>query len=335
MTAEVCIDFRTVAESGPEHLPRGLPLIITGGGSDVPLLEWVQSQRERLKALLCRSGALLFRGCGAQTPESFGQLAAALSDTAELMGFVENTSPRRTVLGNIKTSTDYPEEQTILLHNEHSYSRVYPAKLFFACKLPPMAGGCTLLAHCRAVLGRLHPAIVKRFQRVGWMYVRNFRGTFGPTWQDVFQTSSREAVVAHCRTADIACEWGSDGALTIRHVRQAVHRHPLTHEFVWFNHIAFWHVSSLAEPIRTLVLSEFSEDNYPHNTYYGDGSNIEPSVLCAIRDAYAAETVGPVWQRDDVMVLDNVLIAHGREPFRSPREIWFAMTDPNEQRGAA
>jgi alpha-ketoglutarate-dependent taurine dioxygenase len=32
------------------------------------------------------------------------------------------------------------------------------------------------------------------------------------------------------------------------------------------------------------------------------------------------------WQAGDIMVINNVLLAHGREPFTGTRRILFAMT---------
>lgn len=39
----------------------------------------------------------------------------------------------------------------------------------------------------------------------------------------------------------------------------------------------------------------------------------------------ADQTVLFKWQRGDILVLDNVLTAHGRRPFVGPREILLAM----------
>ena len=68
------------------------------------------------------------------------------------------------------------------------------------------------------------------------------------------------------------------------------------------------------------------ETDYPSNTYYGDGAPIEPGVLDEIRGAYAAERVIFDWQAGDILVLDNILTAHGRLPFKGRREVVVAMT---------
>src|SRR3989442_15923563 len=91
-----------------------------------------------------------------------------------------------------------------------------------------------------------------------------------------------------------------------RHVRPAIATHPRTGESVWFNHAAFFHVSTLDPMIREALLASYAQEDLPNNTYYGDGSPIEAEVLDHIRAAYAAELVAFPWQPQDVMVLDNM-----------------------------
>jgi hypothetical protein len=108
-------------------------------------------------------------------------------------------------------------------------------------------------------------------------------------------------------------------------------RHPATRELSWFNHIAFYHVSSLAAEVRESLLSQFDEGDLPFNTYYGDGSAIEASVVEEIRDAYREETVEFSWREGDLLLLDNMLVGHSRKPFAGPREILVAMSEAVER----
>ena len=60
----------------------------------------------------------------------------------------------------------------------------------------------------------------------------------------------------------------------------------------------------------------------------GDGADIEPAALDELRAAYDAETVTIPWQEGDIMMLDNMLAAHGREPYTPPRQIVVGMAEP-------
>jgi hypothetical protein len=76
------------------------------------------------------------------------------------------------------------------------------------------------------------------------------------------------------------------------------------------------------------LLSEFKEEDLPTNTYYGDGTPIEPDVLDELRGAYLAEKTVYPWQTGDVLVLDNMSVAHGRESYLGKRKILAGMADP-------
>jgi alpha-ketoglutarate-dependent taurine dioxygenase len=111
-------------------------------------------------------------------------------------------------------------------------------------------------------------------------------------------------------------------------VRPAIIRHPQSGEPVWFNHAAFFHVSTLPPETARELLEQFGEEELPNNTYYGDGGAIEPSVLDHLRDLYLEAKVMFPWRRGDLLMLDNILTAHARESYAGPRRIVVALADP-------
>jgi len=244
------------------------------------------------------------------------------------MPYRERSSPRHEVGENVYTSTDYPQEQTIFPHNEHSYALEVPLRLYFFCVTPAEQGGETPIADTRKVLERIDPCIRERFARKNYMYVRNFGDGFGVPWQVAFQTTDRIAVEGYCRLNKIDFEWKDGDRLRTRQVRPALAKHPRTGEAVWFNHATFFHVSTLDPSISEALLYEFAEEDLPHNTYYGDGSPIDPAVLAELREAYLQEMVSFAWQASDIILIDNLLVSHARNPYRGAREILFAMSDP-------
>ena len=160
------------------------------------------------------------------------------------------------------------------------------------------------------------------------MVVRNFNGMFGVSWQHVFGTDDRCAVEEYCAGHGISCEWLANGSLRTRAVRNAIHRHPVTGAEVWFNHATFFHVTSLTPEVRDGLLELFEPQDLPSNTYYGDGGEIPTDVMDHLRACYRAAWVRVPWERDDVMVVDNMTAAHAREPFTGPRKIAVAMAEP-------
>lgn len=306
---------------------RALPLVVepaVEGGVD--LLEWACGNRELLAGYLARHGGILFRGFGIEEIAQCERLIEAISNQA--LEYKERSSPRSSMGGHIYSSTDYPPDQTIFLHNENSYQKVFPLKIFFFCVTPPGSGGETPIADCRRVYERIDPQVRERFLREGWMYVRNFGDGFGLPWQTVFQTSDPAVVEGYCREHGIQVEWKEDGRLRTRALRPAAARHPRTGEVTWFNHATIFHVTTLAPHVRDALLAEFSEEDLPSNSYYGSGASIEPEVLDHLREAYHQETVAFPWQKGDVLMLDNMLAAHGRAPFTGERKIAVGMAEP-------
>jgi alpha-ketoglutarate-dependent taurine dioxygenase len=303
-----------------------LPLLIQPAVSGVSLVAWATHHRELVQRLVRQHGGVLFRNFNERTVEEFEQFTRAIS--MELLEYRERSSPRSQVSGRVYTSTDYPADQEIFLHNENSYQHIWPMKIFFSCVIPSATGGETPIVDCRKVYNRIDSLIRDRFREKKWMYVRNFGDGFGLPWQTVFQTTDPAAVERHCREHGIEVEWKSDGRLRTRAIRPAMVRHPETNEMTWFNHATFFHVSTLIPAVREALLAEFDEEDLPSNSYYGDGSPIEASVLDELRGIYAEERVKFPWQEGDLLMLDNLLVAHGRSPYTGNRKIVVGMAEP-------
>ena len=307
----------------PLFLDRELPLLIEPSVSALDPVSWAAHNRDFIEASLRKHGGILFRNFNLKTSEQFAQFMAAVAD--ELLEYNERSSPRTQVTDHVYTSTDYPPRYSIFVHNENSYQRHWPMKIFFFCETPSESGGETPIADCRRVYASLPASIKERFKAKQWMYVRNFGDGFGLPWRTVFQTDDRAVVEEHCRRNGIDVKWKSEDRLRLRAVRDAVHQHAYTGEEVWFNHATFFHISTMEPAIRDALLAEVAEDDLPTNSYYGDGSPIEPEVLAELRRLYHAETVSFPWQRGDTLLLDNMLAAHGRAPYSGPRKILVGM----------
>jgi alpha-ketoglutarate-dependent taurine dioxygenase len=322
----ISLTDQSLIRVGAPDAGQSLPVVIQPDFEGVELIAWAAKNRELIEGHLRRAGAILFRNFGVGSAAEFERFIHTLS--GELLEYRERSSPRQRILGQIYTSTDYPANQTIFPHNENSYARVWPLKIFFFCETPAESGGETPLADVRKVLRRIPSEISERFAAKGWMHVRNFGAGLGLDWQTVFQTRDKQEVERYCREAGIDYEWRSHERLRVRQIRPAITRHPQTGESVWFNHATFFHVSTLDEAIRKTIRAEFEEQDLPNNTYYGDGSVIEDEVMETLRDAYNQELVKFPWKKGDVLMVDNMLAAHARAPFTGERKILVGMAEP-------
>ena len=304
---------------------RGLPVMFRPEAEDVDLASWASANRPEVLEKLSKAGATLFRGFKIESLSQFRAFTQSICP--ELIEYGERSSPRTKIDDGVYTSTDHPADQPIQLHNEQSYTLNWPMKIWFFCMQPSLTGGCTPIADSRKILKRLKPQTVEKFFRKQIMYMRNYGDGLGLHWPEVFQTTDRSVVEQHCREASIEFEWKDGNRLRTRQVRPAIRTHPYTGEQSWFNHMLFFHITSLPPSVRDAFVSGIKEEDFPFNTYYGDGSPIEPAVLEEVREAYAQETVAFPWQKGDILMVDNMLAAHGREPFTGPRKIMVAMAE--------
>jgi alpha-ketoglutarate-dependent taurine dioxygenase len=303
-----------------------LPFVVEGDQDAPDVSEFVRNHQPDLRQWLARHGAVLLRGFRVAGVPGFEEAVRAMS--GEPLAYAERSSPRSSIKGNVYTSTDYPPDEEIFLHNENSYQASWPRLLFFYCAQPPETRGATPLADTRRLYAAVDPAVREEFERRGWMVVRNFHEEFGASWRYIFDTDDPDEVERYCRARDVAFEWTGTDALRTRAVRRAVHVHPETAEPVWFNHITFFHHTTLPEEVSEGLLSLFGEEGLPSNTYYGDGARIPDDVVGHLRDCYRACSTRFDWRQDDLLVVDNMLASHGREPFTGARRIAVAMAEP-------
>jgi alpha-ketoglutarate-dependent taurine dioxygenase len=306
----------------PLQPEQTLPLVVEPALEDVDLAEWAQGNRQVLEQELLKHGALLFRGFNIRSAIDFERVAQAV--TSELFGEYGDL-PREAVGGKVYTSTPYPADKAILFHNESSHLHRWPMQQWFFCVQAARQGGETPLVDCRKVYQALKPQTRERFAQKRLMYVRNFTDGLDVSWQEFFGTSDKAAVEAFCRQTGVECEWHGENNLRTRQVRLAVAPHPKTGEYVFFNQIQVHHIACLDEDARNSLLSLYAEEDLPRNVYYGDGTPIENEVIAEILDVYEKLAVRFSWQEGDIILLDNMLTAHGRSPFVGPRKIVVAM----------
>ncbi len=310
-----------------------LPLVVepsaggAAGGSPEALLALCEERREALREMLLTTGALLFRGFGLLDAAGFARFVRAFSGRSPL-DYVGGASPRVKLGGGVYTSTEYPSHYTLSLHNELSYNYTWPEHLYFYCVRPADEGGETPLADGRALLKKIDAGVVARFREKGVRYERRLHGGSGVglSWREAFETDERAAVERYCREGGVNFRWEEGGGLRMSQVRPATHVHPLTGEEVWFNQADAFHTSGMHPETYSDYISRMSEEEFPLGARHGDGSAIDPAALAHVREVMAAEMSLFPWRAGDLLVVDNVLAAHGRMPFSGARRVLLAMT---------
>ncbi|MCF6437762.1 TauD/TfdA family dioxygenase [Pseudoalteromonas sp. MMG022] len=293
------------------------------------LLDWKADNAELLKEKLLTHGAILFRNFDVNTVLRFDKFLEHFKE-ASLLDYVGGNSPRTKMSKGIYTSTEYAADQFISLHNELSYAEQWPSQLFFCCITAPNADGNTLIADGRKVLELLDPATIDLFETRKVMYIRNLHGGrgLGPSWQDTFESNDRDEVSEICKRSNVDFQWNKNGSLRTTQIGAGIAEHPITKEKVWFNQADQFHPSNHPAKFYEALMHMYSGklDQCPTHACFGDGSPIDDAILASVREAFKAQTIYFPWQEGDVLLIDNMLMSHGRAAYSGPRKILVAMS---------
>ncbi|MGI5499255.1 TauD/TfdA family dioxygenase [Lentzea sp. CA-135723] len=299
-----------------------LPHVLTPAETGDDLFDWITRNGAEVDEGLARAGAVLFRGFDIATPDRFEPVAELIcgelvADNGEHNPVFDGSS--------VQTPVFYPPDKHLLWHNENSFNAEWPLRIVFCCGQPAETGGETPVVDSRLVYETLDPALRRRFEERGVGYQRVYRAGLGLTWQQVFGTDSRAEAERRCAETGLRHEWLDGDRLRTTCVRPAVVKHAGSGRMSWFNQAQHWHTACLDEQTRAALQELFSEDEMPRSCRYGDGSEIEDSVMTEILDVYRSLESAFPWHRGDVLAVDNVAVAHARNPFTGKRKLFVAM----------
>jgi len=155
-----CDGLPAVLEATPRHASRN---------DFDSLLDGCGAHRERIRALLRRSGALLFRGLDVASPEDSAPVARAASNPP-LVECVAGVARRKAICDGVYPSTEYPPHVLMPCHNELSHTREWVSLVSY-CAFAPVDRGEAPLVDGRRVRRRMRPAAVAAFEEEGVRYL--------------------------------------------------------------------------------------------------------------------------------------------------------------------
>jgi len=331
--------------------PGGIsPLVVDVGAirKNSELVSWLRQQRSQVQSRLLRHGAILFRAAGGiRDAADFEEVAQALEpELATTHPFDDGPRPWRAkhiwdASGHVVGT---PQAGSVLaFHNEDSYIPVLPRRLLFCSLRAPSRGGETSLTDCRRVLADIPKStlakVTERDHRVRVTlpieYVMRNTG---------LRTAAEAEAFARARSgAEVAVE---ADRFVFTSARSAVAVHPETGERVWLNRLKTRMLSGYVLDhllgslnargtlrFRALARTAASvwKPRLASSLLKGLlGLERHPDGLSAVDEwhivrAYWKNAVLIRWRSGDFMILDNILMAHGRMPFRGDRDIVGAL----------
>src|SRR5258708_7907601 len=175
------------------------PLLRVEAPGDAP--GWAAEHRDALRAVVAEHGSLLIRGLrlrdAAETGAVFRRLGSLMSEK-------EAFAPRRRYSDGVYSSSKWPPNQAMCMHHELSYTLDFPGLMLFACLVAPADAGATPVADSPTVLRKLPAELVERFERAGWLLVRNYNDEIGAPVAEAFGTAERRAFGGYCLATPVA-----------------------------------------------------------------------------------------------------------------------------------
>jgi hypothetical protein len=298
-------------------------------------LAWFIAHRPVIDEISTVVGGVVLRGFPIHSAGDFSQLAAQYPEPE--FGYAGGATPRKGIEGRAYEATQLPPEGYLHLHQEMSYLPRWPARLAFFSMVPAETGGATIIGDMRRFTELVQGPFFDTVRDKGIRYVRNFRSPEWSTgnatadkyhrpWTEAFDTTDPATAERDITAMGMQFEWEGE-SLTVTNVSPGIITHPDTGDELWFNQLAGMAetVESIGPERMEVNAQVYADRPRPLHCEYGDGSPIDSGDIVALYPKLREVTVGFPWQHGDVMVIDNLNTAHGREPYTGRRDTQVAL----------
>lgn len=306
-------------------------------------IAWARENLAAIEAQLVEHGGLVFRGFDVQGASDFSRFVRLFEPFAT--GYVGGANVRRELAEEVYEASQYAAPLKLPLHQEMAYAQGYPGRVVFFCRKPAEKGGETIICDMRRVTRDLPRPLREKLAAHGVSNVRNFtaprtdgreeRATEHPdqkSWKTGFFTEERSEVEAICAERGMKPIWHEDGSLTVIVEFDAFTPHPVTAERIYRSNIHLdlysdRELAKLPREVREPIQEMFANQAIKSGIYLGDGTELSEDEVDIFNALFDRHEVSWAWQPGDIMLLDNLLTAHGRNPYEGTRDIQVGLLD--------
>jgi alpha-ketoglutarate-dependent taurine dioxygenase len=290
----------------------------------VETIKSLQAKEGTLTKRLAKHGTLLFRGLPIHNAEDFSKFAHAFGyKPHEIIGIVVD---RPLLAPNVAPANEAPKEVLIYNHNESPQVPHAPEYIFFYGNRVPAQGGESPISSSLELFNRAQQEIPEFIaelaekgilSRVTYRVEKQYEG--GSTLRQAFgkeieddddQDTQRRKIeiqiARYGRGKHTTWEWTDDG-LVLTHRLPGIRTQPGTNLPTLFTGLAaYWKRTQFDVEARKNVTQQL----------FGDGTPIPEKYLAHLAKITDEIRVLHRWEKGDVLVFDNVIAQHGREPWK-------------------
>ncbi|KTD79236.1 TauD/TfdA family dioxygenase [Legionella waltersii] len=311
------------------------------------LSSYLKAKNPLFKNTLLEYGGILFRGFKVDNLDKFAEIISSCS-LGQAYKYELCAAKRTYLREGITASLNI----NIPMHNEKSYAADFPTHVYLNCLQAPQEGGETPLANGRKIWLSLPENLQNKLQSKGILYRRHYYGlgiwykflrwicedTAALSWPSQFETNNPKRVEQITKERQESFKWGFGNGLFTKIALPACRMHPQKKELVWFNYsnmlnphdnyLSSFFKSKVSNSLfRFILLNKYM---HPYLASFGDGEPISKVEATFIKEAVAKNTILFTWKEGDVLILDNYVCLHGKNPHAGNRLVLVGLTnDPN------
>ncbi|KAK1711593.1 uncharacterized protein BDZ83DRAFT_723816 [Colletotrichum acutatum] len=302
----------------------------------------------KLQDLLEKHGAVLVRGAGSASAETFSKLVGAAEKGRGSYPHVQiGLAGKRTPLAdNVWTANEGSPSTRFYQHNEYSRYTRFPSNIHFYCVKTAPKGGATPIASSANVFEKVQaaiPELVEEISKRGLGMKMVFRAPGNEAKVNQFnwagehsfgqelapeddEATTRQKVEKQVRKLTSDFKWNEDGSLELTQHIPGIRRLPESGRPVWFNGLVGRH--GITRDIGALDPPHIGRDGMTYlPSVYGDDTEIPRRLLDKLLDVIDKEEISLVLEEGDLLLVDNFQVSHGREPWEGDRQILVSMWD--------
>lgn len=324
-----------ISASVLDHVSSPLFLEFPSNLTSQDVTQRVRASAPALDSLILQHGGVVLRNTGLSGPADFDAFIGAFP--AYERGYVGGAGPRSLVTGQVWEATKVDQRYKITVHQEMAYMADFPPRIAFYCARAAESGGETIVARMSEFMKRIPSELMHELAAHGVRSVRNYARAHEAdgkstvqhidekSWDEVFGTDDRGAVEAICAERNIECIWNDDGTLTLVEYMSAFTKHPILDKEFYRNIVHINFAQTELGSANVEHQERVARQKMRTGLSLGSGEELSAEQFGVMERALDEVTLAWDWRAGDVMVLDNLQMGHGRNPFEGERETFVAL----------